>query len=91
MEQLTLRAAREQAHLTQDELASRSGVAQTTISSLECGTRTNPTLNTLERLAKALGIAPSDLRFTAPEPGESMANETDRAGHARSDTVEASR
>ena len=82
-EQTTLRAARERAGLTQDELAARSGVAQATISSLERGTRTNPTRDTQDRLAKALGIAPSDLRFSEPEPeAQSLAESPDRVGHS---------
>lgn len=46
--------ARAQAGLTQQELAERSGVRQETISRLERG-HANPTLGTLESLARVLG------------------------------------
>lgn len=62
--QKTLREARELAGMTQDELAQRSGIAQATISGIECGSRPNPTMDTVERLAKALGVAPFSLRFS---------------------------
>lgn len=40
--------------LTQVELAERAGVTQVYISSLENGTRKNPSLDLLRKLAKAL-------------------------------------
>lgn len=77
----TLREARDAAGLTQDELAARSGVAQATISSLERGTRTNPTIDTVARLAEALGIAPSGLRFSEPQPEATVDPDDDSQGH----------
>jgi transcriptional regulator with XRE-family HTH domain len=50
------RALREKKGLTQDELARRVGVTKAYISLLESGTRTNPSLDVLRRLAKALGV-----------------------------------
>lgn len=64
----TLREARLRRRLTQKELAARSGVDQTTISRLEVEPHPNPRYGTLIRLARALRIAPSRLRFAAPEP-----------------------
>jgi transcriptional regulator with XRE-family HTH domain len=55
-----LRRAREQAGLTQEEVAERSGVHSTEISRMERGMR-DPRVSTLERLAKALEISPGDL------------------------------
>jgi transcriptional regulator with XRE-family HTH domain len=55
-----LRHARAQAKLTQEEVAGRSGVHATEISRIEGGKR-DPKVSTLERLAKALGVSPSDL------------------------------
>ena len=53
----TLRALRDAARLTQDELAARSGLSQGHIVSLEQGRVTNPTLATLEALARGLGVS----------------------------------
>lgn len=81
MNATTLRDARKRAGLTQDELAAASGVDQTTISSLETYRHTNPTDETIKRLAKALEIAPSRLRFSVPEPAAKVTRRRDRAGH----------
>ena len=77
----TLREARGLAGLTQDQLAARSGVAQATISSLERGVRSNPTIDTVKRLAEALGVAPSSLRFSGPRLDRTVDPGDDRAGH----------
>lgn len=82
MKRLTLRQARTKARMTQDQLAAAADIDQTTISAIECGRRTNPSFETVTRLAKALGIAPSQLKFEAPQPSESVAKASDRAGHA---------
>ena len=82
MKLLTLRDARDRAKLTQEELADRSGVDQTTISRLETSDDPNPTRRTVDRLAQALGIAPSRLRFSDPEPVASVKRRGDRAGHS---------
>jgi transcriptional regulator with XRE-family HTH domain len=82
MKTLTLREARDNARLTQDELAEKSGISQAAISAIERGARTNPTRDTQDRLAKALGIAPSELRFSEPEPeSENVTASSDRQGH----------
>jgi transcriptional regulator with XRE-family HTH domain len=81
MKPTTLREARRRAKLTQEQLAAKSSVDQTTISSLETGRHSNPTLDTVERLAKALGIAPSRLRFTDPEQ-DSLRDGSDKVVHA---------
>lgn len=78
----TLREARQKAGFTQDQLAAESGVKQSTISSLERGTRRRPAYNTVIRLAQALGIAPSRLRFSEPDPdAETVAESPDKVGH----------
>lgn len=81
MKLLTLREARERAGLTQDELAARAEMDQSTISRLETDPNPNPTSKTIQRLAAALGIAPSKLQFTAPQPDASVAKGRDKAGH----------
>lgn len=55
-----LTQAREEASLTQVELAARLGVAQVTISSWEHGRR-QPSLQTLGRIADVLGITLAEL------------------------------
>ena len=46
---------REERHLTQNQLASATGIHQTNISKLESGTA-NPSLRTLKRLAAGMGM-----------------------------------
>lgn len=46
--------AREQAHLTQGQLAERSGLSRNTIIRIERGT-TSPSMKTLGRIARAMG------------------------------------
>lgn len=81
---MTLRAARRRKGLTQDALAEKSGVDQTHISSIEIGRRV-PSEDVKERLAKALGIAPSRIRFSAPEPEAIGTQAADRVGHSHGD------
>lgn len=82
-QQMTVREARE-AHrppLTQEQLADRAGVDQTYISLIERGLR-KPSDDIKDRLAKALGIAPSALRFSDPGLDAEMVGEAcDRCGH----------
>jgi len=59
---LTIRWARSDAGLTQTELGKRAGVKQQQIAKLEDPDE-NPTLETLEKVAKALGMAALDLTF----------------------------
>lgn len=55
-----VRALRDDAGLSQEELAFRAGMKRTYLSDLERGTR-NPTVRALGRLADALAVAPSRL------------------------------
>lgn len=52
-----LRTLREQAGLTQYELASRSGILPATISRIESGITPDPRQDTMRKLAKALGVS----------------------------------
>lgn len=65
--------------VTQADLAARCGVDQTYISLIERGLRI-PSDDLKQRLAKALGIRPVRLRFSAPEPAAIGTRERDRAG-----------
>jgi uncharacterized protein len=51
-----VRNLREQAGRTQLQLAKRAGVTEAYVSMIESGTRKNPSLPTLKKLAKALGV-----------------------------------
>jgi transcriptional regulator with XRE-family HTH domain len=55
-----LRRARQHLGMTQEEVGHRSGVHPTEVSRIEAGKR-DPRVSTVERLAKAVGISPSDL------------------------------
>ena len=55
-----LRRAREKAGLSQEALGDRCGLHRTEISFLERAQR-EPRLSTIVKLAKALGVKPSDL------------------------------
>jgi transcriptional regulator with XRE-family HTH domain len=90
MNTVTLLAARKAAGLTQEQLEERSGVDQTTISRLEREADSNPTPDTVKRLAKALRIAPSKLRFEEPQPDGTVDPSGDSAGHTPSDHSPAS-
>ena len=55
-----IRERREALGWTQEELAKKAGLLQSHISRLEIGMHA-PTKNTIDRLAKALGVAPGEL------------------------------
>jgi len=59
---MTLDQARKRAGLTQDQLAERSGVDQTTISKIETGERT-PRYETIVALEDALKLTAGTLLF----------------------------
>lgn len=82
-----MREARQRRGMTQDDVAEASGLDQTTISDLETGRNTNPRLDTIRRLAKALRIAPSRLKFSAPSATSTIRKGDDRKGHAASSPV----
>ena len=54
---------RENARLTQEELAAKSGVSRATIINLESGKNTSTTMMTLSKLAKALDTTLDQLFF----------------------------
>ncbi len=55
-----LRAARERALLTQEELGTRAGVQPLTISRIETD-KVEPRYSTIRKLAQALGVDPAEL------------------------------
>jgi transcriptional regulator with XRE-family HTH domain len=55
-----LRAARERALLTQEELGAQAGVQPLTISRIETD-KVEPRYRTIRKIAKALGVDPAEL------------------------------
>lgn len=56
-----VKAIREQQHMSQQELAEKSGVSRATISGLESGTTVVTTTETLIKIANALGKKVSEI------------------------------
>ena len=56
-----LRKLREAQRLSQEKLARLSDVANNTIVKIEAGKNLNPTLETLKKVAKALGVSVDEL------------------------------
>ena len=56
-----LKKLREKKGLSQDRLAKLADVTNNTIIKIEQGENTNPTLATLKKIAKALGVSLDDL------------------------------
>ncbi|MFF4298649.1 helix-turn-helix domain-containing protein [Streptomyces vinaceus] len=72
-----LRRLRDEANLTQEQVAERSGVSERTIRRLESGTSTNHRMGTVSLLADALGLREADrLRLAAALAGPATATQT---------------
>ena len=56
-----IKKLRAKLNLTQDELARKSDVKYTTLSKIESGVVTKPTVYIMDKIAKALGVAIEDL------------------------------
>lgn len=63
---MNLKTARLRAELTQEQLAERTGIDQSTISAIERGAIKSPAYDTVVRLARALDISPDEL-FPVPD------------------------
>lgn len=63
---LRLRELRERRGWSQAELGRRAGIAQSIVNRLESGQTRSPSLDTLEQLAQALGVAPGSLFASIP-------------------------
>jgi transcriptional regulator with XRE-family HTH domain len=66
MKVVPLKTARTLKGWTQVELARRSGVSQRTVTDIERGIILNPTWETANRLASALGVEPQQI-FVVPQ------------------------
>ncbi|WP_137113305.1 helix-turn-helix transcriptional regulator [Mesorhizobium sp. GR13] len=64
-----VRRLRVERELSQDDLAYNAGIERAYVGHLERGTK-NPTLDTLEKLSKALGTDIADLFIKPPEGAE---------------------
>jgi transcriptional regulator with XRE-family HTH domain len=73
-----VRAAREAAGLTQEDLEGLTGLRRSYISDMERGTR-NPSLRALEKVAAALGVLPEAL-LRLPEDAAWMPGDEDGKG-----------
>jgi transcriptional regulator with XRE-family HTH domain len=62
---IRLREVRERKLMTQEELAQRSGLTQTSISALERGVHA-PRISTIRKLAAALEVDPDELIVREP-------------------------
>jgi transcriptional regulator with XRE-family HTH domain len=60
-----IRRYRGRSGMTQEELASRAGVAASTLIRIESGEAKRPRVGTLSRLSEVLGIGPEELRGKA--------------------------
>jgi transcriptional regulator with XRE-family HTH domain len=58
----TLKEIRESQFLTQRELGEKAGIGANTVNRIEKGLQM-PTFKTIKKLAKALGIDPSEISF----------------------------
>lgn len=63
----TIKAARVAAGISQNALAKRAGIAQATLSAIEAQTK-SPNVDTVQRLAAALGCSLTSLLEGAPSP-----------------------
>ena len=57
----TVKRLREKAGLSQKKLARLADVSNNTLINIETGKQDNPTIETLKKIAKALGVEPKDL------------------------------
>lgn len=62
-----IKEMRQKKNMTQSELAEKSGVSRTTIYFLESGAKEQTTVDTLTRIAKALGVSVSDIFFASAD------------------------
>lgn len=62
-------AVRKKKHISQDQLAARSGLSQAAISAIECESR-SPRISTIVLLSNALGVDPRDMIDETKDPAE---------------------
>ncbi|MBN1042412.1 helix-turn-helix transcriptional regulator [Clostridium botulinum] len=57
----------EENNITKYRISKKSGVAQTTLCEIASGKNTNPTIETIEKIAKGIGVSASELMKKAEE------------------------
>ena len=66
----SLKELREKRYLSQENLASKSGMTTSTINRLENGKQI-PHFGTIRKLAEALGVEPADINFNSKPQNKS--------------------
>ncbi len=57
----------EENNITKYRISKKSGVAQTTLCEIASGKNSNPTIETIEKIAKGIGVSASELMKKAEE------------------------
>ncbi len=57
----------EEKNITKYRISKNSGIAQTTLCEIASGKNANPTIETIEKIAKGIGVAVSELMKRAEE------------------------
>ncbi|NFO30998.1 helix-turn-helix transcriptional regulator [Clostridium botulinum] len=57
----------EENNITKYRISKKSGVAQTTLCEIASGKNTNPTIETIEKIARGIGVSASELMKKAEE------------------------
>lgn len=60
----------EEKNITKYRIAKNSGIPQTTLSEIASGKNLNPTIDTIEKIAKGIGVPVSELMKKAEEMEE---------------------
>jgi transcriptional regulator with XRE-family HTH domain len=59
-----IRKIRKDKGISQDKLSKLADVTHTTLAKIESGVNTNPTINTLQKIAKALDVKVDELLYS---------------------------
>lgn len=73
MKLIDIRGERKRRGWTQDELAERAGIAQTTLSAIEIGHVKNPSFDIMKKLAVAFELDPRVLTFPVTDNTQEVA------------------
>ncbi|UYZ37235.1 helix-turn-helix domain-containing protein [Clostridium beijerinckii] len=57
----------EEKNITKYRIAKNSGIPQTTLCEIASGKKTNPTIETIEKIARGIGVSASELMKKAEE------------------------